>query len=479
MKEKIREKRILVVGDIIVDRYYYGDVNRISPEAPVPVFFKGGEKIVAGGAANVSVNLMYAGQKVILASVVGKDKLGYKIKNILEKKGCNCDYIVYSETRRTSVKTRLIAQNNQQLIRVDEEDVDLLQLHEEEILLDGIKKVIFDVDAILISDYMKGVLTSSLCRKVIDIAKARNIPVMIDIKDTNLEKYKDATLLKPNRKELAEVTGMSVKTQKDVLNAARFLREICNSQYVLATLGSEGMLLIGEKLTEWIPSFEHEVYDVSGAGDTVIAYVMSGFINNFDILEAAYIANCAAGIKVTKLGTSPVALDEVEKVYGSKEHNNTYGKSYKVVSLASLIKLIKKRKNKRIVFTNGCFDIIHFGHVGYLRKASSLGDILIVGLNSDSSVKRLKGKDRPINCQMERAEVLSAFEFVDYVVIFDEDTPIQLIQEIMPDVLVKGADYKKEEIIGREIVEKNGGRVEVLPFLEGRSTTGIVKKLER
>lgn len=475
IKEKFQKKTVLVIGDLMMDRYCFGQVKRISPEAPVPVFLKDKEDDVPGGAANVAMNLLFAGQEVILMSVLGDDEYGWKLHKLLRKEGCECRGIVHSKTRCTSIKTRLMAQNNQQMIRIDEETVSEINTEEEKILLKNLMNESNKIDAIVLSDYLKGVLTKSLCRKVINIAKEYKIPVFVDIKDVNTEKYNGATVLKPNQSELFATTGMPVSSNEEILNAANVLREKCGSEYVLVTLGSKGMVLVGDSLVQWIPSFEHEVYDVSGAGDTVISYLVAGYVNDMDMVNAALIANCAAGIKVTKLGTAPVGLDELSKVWN--KDNNIYGITKKVLTIEEMKVVLKNKGNKKVVFTNGCFDILHLGHVGYLRKAASLGDILIIGLNSDDSVKRLKGESRPLNCEFDRAEILSALEFVDYVVVFDDDTPIKLIETIVPDILVKGADYKKEDVVGASIVEMNGGRVELIPFLENHSTTTLVQKM--
>lgn len=245
---------------------------------------------------------------------------------------------------------------------------------------------------------------------------------------------------------------------------------------MLATLGSKGMLLVGNDIEEWIPCVEHEVYDVSGAGDTVISYLAAGVSNGYSIVKASYLANFAAGIKVTKIGTAPVTLEELINLQNKEQKNcNMTGKLVRLDEMKSILKCNKKKK---VVFTNGCFDILHSGHVRYLKQAANFGDLLIVGLNSDESVKRLKGQNRPINSQTDRAMILGALEFVDYIVIFDEDTPLNLIENIVPEVLVKGADYKKEDVVGAEFVETNGGRVELVPFVEGYSTTNIIKKQE-
>jgi len=473
-KLKFIQKNILVVGDVMLDCYLMGNVKRISPEAPVPVFLRNGVQYVLGGAANVVANLVAAEQNVFLATVVGDDKNAATFINMVSSIGCNIDCVVRSSDRSTTIKTRIVAQNNQQLLRIDEEQIDSISVFEEENLVSSINGIINKIDIIVISDYLKGVLTSSLVQEVIKIAQLNGIPVFVDIKDKNIEKYQGATLLKPNRNELSMTTGMPVNTLEEVLLAAQVLLEKSRSSYVLATMGSKGMVLVSKDNKTVIPSLEREVYDVSGAGDTVISYLSTAFANGYKMIEAATIANIAAGVKVTKFGTSPVFIQELVDEFQDQLNIDERGR--KIVSKNELVYVLSNLRDKRIVFTNGCFDIIHKGHVHYLRKAAELGDLLIVGLNSDSSVKRLKGNNRPINSQDDRAEVLAALVFVDYVVIFSEDTPINLIETIRPDILVKGSDYNKTNIAGAEFVENCGGRVELIQILDGYSTTNIIKK---
>ncbi len=476
MKQKLQleKKKILVVGDVMLDCYYTGDVDRISPEAPVPVFLKNETKYVLGGAANVAANLIAAAQSVHLGTFIGNDKNAGVFIDLVSSMGINTGCILKSDNRMTTVKTRLLAQNNQQLLRIDEEKTNPVLQSEEDTLINKIKRFICDVDIIILSDYLKGILSFNMCQRLIKIAKEKNIPVFIDIKDKHIEKYKGATLLKPNKNELTTASGISIKTMDDVYRAARVLLNQCECDYVLVTLGSRGMVLVDKNDEHVIPCIKREVYDVSGAGDTVISYLAAAYANGYSMDEAAYIANFAAGIKVTKIGTSPVYLEEL---MNKMQYCHPSGKrESKLLSIEELLYILHHRGNRKIVFTNGCFDLIHKGHVSYLERASEIGDILIVGLNSDLSVKRLKGNNRPINSQEDRAKVLSALESVDYIVIFEEDTPIDLIKEIRPDILVKGSDYKKEEVIGAEFVEGYGGKVELIPFLSGYSTTGLIKK---
>ena len=320
MKEKkhIQKKNVLVLGDVMLDCYYYGKVERISPEAPIPVFLKGDTKYVLGGGANVVSNLLAANQDVYLCSVIGDDEAGLHLVSMLNEIGCDCSGILHSKGRKTTIKTRLLAQNNQQLIRIDQEQAENISRFEEEELLKIIKLRLSQADIIIISDYLKGVLTISLIQEVIQLCDKKQIPVFIDIKDKNFDKYYGATLLKPNRNELTMITGMPTESNEEILDAAKKLKEKCKCKYVLTTLGSKGMLIIGDSIEEWISSIEQEVYDVSGAGDTVISYFAASFINGYDISESANMANIAAGIKVRKMGTAAVMLKEVMNAYTSK-----------------------------------------------------------------------------------------------------------------------------------------------------------------
>lgn len=470
---KMEKSHILVIGDVMLDNYYVGDVKRISPEAPVPVFRKMSERSVLGGAANVAANLVAANQLVSIMSVIGDDDNGRKLMAKFGEHDIDAK-LVSKLQRRTTVKTRFLAENNQQILRLDVEDIDAVSKEEGNSMLKHLKDCICQFDIILISDYMKGLLTHEFCQGVIKMAKASNIPVVIDVKDPKYGKYYDATLLKPNLKELRDLTGKKTGTNEEIVAAAEELRKRCNCHYVLATLGAKGMVLIGDGKPYFVKSLAREVYDVSGAGDTTIAYLAACMANGMPIREAVDIANYAAGIQVGKVGTSSVYWPEVRDYISHEDH----GISHKILSPEEVLHFRKDNAQKKIVFTNGCFDILHVGHKRYLQQAATLGDILVVGVNSDASVKRLKGPSRPVNNEQDRAEMLSAMGFIDYVVIFDEDTPYELIKKIQPDVLVKGGDYKPEEVVGRDIVLARGGKLELISFVEGKSTTNIINKVK-
>lgn len=470
---QIKKKNILVVGDVMLDNYYVGDVRRISPEAPVPVFRKHSERCVLGGAANVAANLIAADQNVAMMATIGRDPNGETLMSLFVEKGVNVDLVAKLE-RNTTIKTRFLADNNQQLLRLDVEDTNPISKEECAAMLEDLEKEISQYDLILMSDYLKGLLTQDFTQGVIRLGKQHQIPVVIDVKDPKYGKYYGATLLKPNLNELRTLTGQNVKTDDEIAEAAEELRKRCNCQYVLTTMGARGMVLVGDGEPFFVKSLAREVYDVSGAGDTTIAYLATCMANGFHIREAMDVANYAAGIQVGKVGTSSVSWQEVRDLMSNEDH----GISHKILTADDVIRFRQDNQGKKIVFTNGCFDILHIGHKRYLQKAATLGDLLIVGVNSDDSVRRLKGPERPINPEQDRAEMLSALGFVDYVVVFDEDTPYELIKKIQPDVLVKGGDYKPEEVVGRDIVEARGGQLELISFVEGKSTTNIINKMK-
>lgn len=468
----IKRKNILVVGDVMLDTYYYGDVERISPEAPVPVFRKKKEGSVLGGAANVAANLAAAGQNVSVMAVVGKDEAGERLKSIFSTRGMDTGLLL-SLDRRTTEKTRLLAANNQQVLRLDVEDTEPLSDGDCGRMASELRKRIGAFDLILMSDYLKGLLTHRLTQEVISMAGGSGIPVVIDVKGTDYRKYEGATLLKPNRRELEDLTGQKTGTEEDIIRASEELRANCRCKYVLTTCGHKGMVLVGEGGAYPVKAAGREVFDVTGAGDTAIAYLAACMANGLGMRESIDIANLAAGIQVSKVGTSSVSWGEVRGRMAEGAHDVTS----KILNEDSINGFREGHGGETVVFTNGCFDILHVGHIRYLQEAARLGDLLVVGLNSDASVRRLKGAERPINSELERAETLCALSFVDYVVVFDEDTPLQLIKKIQPDVLVKGGDYKPDEVVGKEVVEGRGGCLRLLPFIEGKSTSGIIERI--
>lgn len=470
----IQSKNILVIGDVMLDTYFTGNIKRISPEAPVPIFRKKDERSILGGAANVAANLVAAEQNVSIMAIIGNDETGEKLKRILEEQGINTE-LLFTSIRHTTEKIRILAGNNQQVLRLDIEDTEPLSAAYYEILVKKLAEKIDTFDLILLSDYLKGLLTYDFTQTVIHKAKEYNIPVIIDVKDSKSEKYAGATLLKPNLKELCNMMGMKAESDEEIIEASQRLKGLRNVEYVLTTCGGRGMVLVGDKEPYFIPSVGYDVYDVTGAGDTTIAYIGSCMANGMTMRESVDISNTAAGIQVSKVGTGPVYWSEIRE----KLIDQTESFAHKIISGNAIETFRREHKNQKIVFTNGCFDILHVGHIRYLQEAAKLGDILVIGLNSDASVKRLKGLERPINNVTERAELLGALGFVDYVAVFEEDTPLELIKKIHPDVLVKGSDYALNEIVGKKEVEEYGGKLVLIPLVEGKSTTGIINKIKQ
>lgn len=474
----IKEKKILVVGDIMLDKYFFGDARRLSPEAPVPVLCKKRETTVLGGAANVARNLIRAKQNVSIMSVIGNDTEGKILKSILEESKINTELLILDETRQTTVKTRMIGPNNAQMLRLDIEDTTPISEQILNKMLEQYEHQIKKFDVIIISDYKKGVLTVENTANMIEIANKNNKITLIDTKEPSYAKYKNAYLIKPNIEELRQLTKMSVENDEEIAKAATELRNQTGAKYVLATRGKDGMTLVDGDNVHHIRGVSREVYDVSGAGDTAISYLAVGLANNFKIEDTVILSNAAGAVEVSKMGTYAVSIEEIRD-FISKENDITYGK--KIMNVDELVKVLEeeKKKGKKIVFTNGCFDIFHVGHSRYLRQASTYGDILVVGVNSDSSVKRLKGPERPIISEDERMELLADLESVSYVVKFEEDTPYELIKKIQPDIITKGGDYKTEDVVGKDIVEANGGEVIICKLVEGKSTTNIITKIRR
>lgn len=462
-------KKILVVGDIMLDSYYIGEVQRISPEAPVPVLLKKSEKQVLGGGANVAVNLKAANQEVKIISVIGKDFAGRQIKKIMEEMDFDISSIIEDKSIKTTEKIRMIGNADQQLLRVDVEEIVLMQEDLEEKLISEVKKYITRTDIVVLSDYCKGVLSSSSTHKIIKIANKYKKQVLVDVKDKNINKYKGAFLIKPNLKELQELSGRTARTQEEIIETSKFLIKKVDVDNILVTQGSEGMTLVSENEYKHYKASKVEVFDVTGAGDTSISYLAAALANGWSLDDAIIVSNIAAGIQVSKRGTSSVYEKEVEEKWDDNA---------KTIYFENADSLREHYKNEKIVFTNGCFDILHRGHVDYLKKAKMLGDILVVGLNSDESVKKLKGNDRPINTQSDRMEILKAMKYIDYVIIFEQDTPYELIEKIQPDILVKGGDYRLNAVVGKDIVERRGGMVKILPFLAEKSTTNIISKIK-
>jgi D-beta-D-heptose 7-phosphate kinase/D-beta-D-heptose 1-phosphate adenosyltransferase len=461
---------VMVVGDVLLDRYLTGRCERISPEAPVQVLDVTSVRRSLGGAGNVVANLRALGAKVGLASAVGDDATGREIEELVAELGIARSLLRAETGRRTPEKTRLMAVH-QQVIRFDSESRHAIDAGTEQDLL----RFLRDAPAphvLVLSDYAKGVLTPALCEGAIAWARAAGIPVIVDPKGTDYRKYAGATLITPNRKEAGEATGIAITDRASLLRAGAALRERFGIDHCVVTLSEEGMGLFSPDGFHHLSAEAREVYDVTGAGDTVVATLALAVAAKLPMLVACQLANVAAGIKVGKLGTATVSMRELRDATQPTM-------AAKVVSVEELLAelAIRRQRGARVVFTNGCFDLLHRGHVDYLERAAARGDVLVLGLNTDASVRRLKGEGRPINHQEDRALVLAALASVDHVVLFDDDTPLELIKRVQPDVLVKGGDYTADTIVGADVVRARGGEVVVLPFVPGRSTTTMLKAL--
>lgn len=467
---------ILVVGDVMLDHYLWCQVGRISPEAPVPVVRVVEKTSVLGGAANVAANLAGLGCNVVLLGTKGDDEAGRILSDLLRQSGIE-DHLLRGGRRPTTRKTRVLAQG-QQLIRLDEEEVGDLSDRESTELLDSYVKLLAGKQAVILSDYGKGVLADDICRHMISQSRKMNIPILVDPKGRDWERYAEATCITPNEAELESVAEGVISSESDLLQEARKIHGKYQLDYLLVTRGAKGMILVGAQSgATKIPAKPQEVFDVSGAGDTVIAVLAAGVAAGAEWRSAAGIANAAAGVVVGKVGTHAIRFDELQ-VALRLDGVGSFHKIYNLVD--ARIQVDSWRAvGQRVVFTNGCFDLLHAGHIKLLHSAAKEGNRLIVGLNSDASVVRLKGSDRPILNQQDRAAILAALESVDMVIIFDEDTPLNLIESLRPDVLVKGADYSKEKVVGYQLVESWGGKVVLVPLATGSSTTSIVKSIQR
>ena len=460
---------ILVVGDLMIDHYLWGKCERISPEAPVQVLDVQKEENLMGGAGNVLNNLLSLGATVGICSVIGEDDGAVWVDKRLDEKGVKKVALIKDEARKTTKKSRIIALH-QQIVRVDKENKEDIALTSQETILEKVEAVLGEYDLLLLSDYNKGVLTDSLTKNLIMIASQKSIPVFADPKGNDYSKYTGATLITPNKKEASIATNIEITFEDSLVEAGDKLKNSLDLKYAFITLSEEGMAIFGEDGMTKIPTVAREVFDVTGAGDTVIASLGFAYAHGLGIKEAAHFANEAAAVAVSKVGSATVTLDEI-----ASYHDSISGKKsdQKVLTWQALEKELSKL-NKTIVFTNGCFDILHAGHVKYLEEAKSYGDVLVLGLNSDASVRRLKGESRPINNEEDRAVVLSALEAIDFVVVFDEDTPYELIKLVKPDILVKGGDYEGKEVVGSDIAKET----RLVQFVEGKSTTKIIQKAQ-
>ena len=468
---KTFKPNILVVGDLMIDHYLWGSCDRISPEAPVQVVDISKETTVLGGAGNVINNLNTLGAKVSVSSVIGNDNNGAELTQMLSDIGVKTDNLIIQAGRKTSKKSRVIAVS-QQVLRYDKEsknDIDSISVSN---ILNSLSSNIDEFNIVILSDYGKGVLTPELCQGVIKLCNEKSIKVLVDPKGSDFSKYKGAYLLTPNKKEAVLASKIDIKDDESLKEALVKLKTECDLDVSLITLSEDGISTY-EREVKIFPTVVKEVFDVTGAGDTVIASIAFALSAGKSIEQTAAFANLAAGVVVGKIGSATVSIAEIEE-YEASLHKSTSDAHIK--SFDDISALVKRYKanGKKVVFTNGCFDILHVGHVKYLQVAKSFGDILIVGLNSDESVSRLKGPTRPVNIAEDRAYILAALEAVDFVVPFAEDTPHNLIKMIEPDVLVKGGDYEGKTVVGTEFARE----LKLVDFVDGKSTTKTIQKIQ-
>lgn len=464
------QARVLVVGDVMLDRYWHGGTSRISPEAPVPVVRVESTEDRPGGAANVAVNVLSLGGQATILGLTGDDADARALERLLRQRGAQVEFVRVAGVP-TITKLRVISRN-QQLIRLDFEDATLQS--DQQTLLERFKALLPDADVVVLSDYGKGVLRQA--QEFIQAARMAGKPVLVDPKSRDFSIYRGASVITPNRGEFEAVVGACGSDEELAAKGLRLL-DALGLEALLITRGEEGMTLLraGHEPLH-LPAQAREVFDVTGAGDTVISVLASGLAAGLELPEAMVLANAAAGIVVGKLGTASVTAAELRQSLFEAHHN---GRG--VVSEEELVQLVEaaRARGETIVMTNGCFDILHAGHVAYLQQAASLGQRLIVAVNDDDSVRRLKGAERPINPLEHRMAVLAGLAAVDWVTSFSEDTPERLISRILPDVLVKGGDYRVEDIAGARCVQENGGTVVVLDYVDGLSTTRVIEAIRR
>jgi D-beta-D-heptose 7-phosphate kinase/D-beta-D-heptose 1-phosphate adenosyltransferase len=464
----------------MLDRFAYCEIERISPEAPVPVLLVRQRRVSLGGAGNVARNIATLGGQAVLLGLVGRDHAGEELQALVGEGSHIVDTLIKSDARPTTCKTRYVA-GHQQIMRVDEESTHPIEGAEEKALIAALDEAIGSVDAIVLSDYGKGALSRKILSATMSRARTRRIPVFIDPKHDDFRRYRGATCITPNLAELARAVKMPVGTDAEVVGAATRALHDAQAEAILATRSEKGMMLVAASGEVYVESARaREVFDVSGAGDTVIAVLALAHASGQSLSDAMRLANTAAGIVVGKLGTAAVELDELmlELSRAAREDDIGQAKLHSAAEAETLTRQWKAR-GLSVGFTNGCFDIVHPGHVTLLARARLECDRLIVALNGDASVSRLKGPQRPINTLADRAAVIAALASVDAVISFDDDTPLSLITRLKPDVLIKGADYTVDTVVGAEEVQASGGRVALIDLVDGHSTTKTIGKMRR
>lgn len=476
--ESFARAKVLVIGDVMLDRYVHGRVDRMSPEAPIPVLTVEWESAMAGGAGNVARNVAALGAKAILIGLIGDDATGDELTKLLKVTPRVEPRLVRDQSRPTIAKTRFVA-GRQQLLRADSEHTHDASKAVMDDLIGAIRRSVADVDVVVLSDYAKGVLSDTVLTAAIKAARDADKPIVTDPKSRDFSRYAGSSVVTPNRLEFSVAAGIQIREPGDVIAAARKLAVAAEIDAMLVTLGEDGMVLVGADNNDeplLLPAEAREVFDVSGAGDTVVATLAVTLAAGADLDRAAQLANTAAGIAVAKAGTAVVYTTELARALHSREVMSTDAKIAPLDEAIERVGLWRARR-ERIGFTNGCFDLIHPGHISLLRQAKAQCDRLVVGLNSDASVRRLKGESRPVQSETARAIVLASLELVDMVVIFGEDTPIDLIKAVRPDVLVKGADYTVDKVVGADFVKSYGGRIALAELVPGQSTTATVARI--
>ncbi|MES2502026.1 MAG: D-glycero-beta-D-manno-heptose-7-phosphate kinase [Pseudomonadota bacterium] len=469
-----QQQHALVIGDVMLDRYLIGSVGRISPEAPVPIVLLNQQNERAGGAANVAANLALLGIKTHMIGCVGDDSEGATLVKLLQQLAIDTSGIYTSKNRPTIAKTRVLS-GHQQMLRLDQESNAAFNDAENAGLNTAIKQQLaLKPSVVILSDYAKGLLSEATCQAIIAQCKASNITVLVDPKGRDYSKYSGATALTPNKKETAEACDTTID-DADLISKASTLKKQLNLSFLAVTRGEEGISLIDDK-THHLPAIAKQVFDVSGAGDTVIATLAAGLMHNLSVLQSLQLANIAAAVVVGKVGTVPISQADLLEALASQQGSKQASKVCDLDALNLKVNAWKKA-NQKIVFTNGCFDLLHAGHVTYLEAAKKRGDKLILGLNTDRSVSAIKGPTRPVVHENDRARVLAALESVDAVILFDEDTPLNLINAIKPSVIAKGSDYTAEQVVGGKEVQSWGGEIALIDLVEGRSTSNIIKKM--